>query len=115
MLLEEFKQCLPERMVLYLNEQKVVTVPQAATLADEFVLTHRNVFQSVGMEKSLCEVAGEGSAAQIGVEKPKEMRECFYCHKKGHVIAECLSLKRKQHAQTKEVAFVNTVSPECAF
>ncbi len=34
----------------------------------------------------------------------------FYCHKKGHVIAECLSLKRKPHAQTKEVAFVNTVS-----
>ncbi len=30
MLLEEFKQCLPERMVLYLNEQKVVTVPQGS-------------------------------------------------------------------------------------
>lgn len=27
---------------------------------------------------------------------PREACECFYCHKKGHVIADCLSLKRKQ-------------------
>lgn len=36
-LLEDFKQCLPERMVLYLNEQKVTALPHAAVLADEFV------------------------------------------------------------------------------
>ncbi len=114
-LLEEFKQCLPERMVLYLNEQKVVTVPQAAVLADEFVLTHRNVFQSVGTEKSYVKSPMKVQQPKLGVEKPKEMRECFYCHKKGHVIAECLSLKRKQHAQTKEVAFVNTVSQSAHF
>ncbi len=66
MLLEEFKQCLPERMVLYLNEQKVVTVPQAATLADEFVLMHRNVFQSVGTEKSYVKSPVKVQQPQIG-------------------------------------------------
>ncbi len=39
MLLEEFKNCVPERIVVYMNEQKVVTLQQAALLADEFALT----------------------------------------------------------------------------
>lgn len=43
-LLEEFKNCLPDKIVLYLNEQKVVSLEQAAVHADEFVLTHKSVF-----------------------------------------------------------------------
>ena len=43
-LLEEFKSCLPERVFIYLNEQKVDNVANAAVLADEFMLTHRTVF-----------------------------------------------------------------------
>ncbi|KAF7690179.1 hypothetical protein HF521_011983, partial [Silurus meridionalis] len=43
-LLEEFKNCLPDRVVVYLNERKVSSVSEAAVLADEFVLTHKNVF-----------------------------------------------------------------------
>ena len=38
-LLEEFKKCLPERIVVYLNEQKESSVTKAAVLADEFILT----------------------------------------------------------------------------
>lgn len=45
-LLEEFKNCLPERVVVYLNEQKETSLSQAAVLADEFVLTHKNVFSA---------------------------------------------------------------------
>ena len=43
-LLEEFKSCLPEPIVVYLNEQKVDSVYQAAVAADEFVLTHNMTF-----------------------------------------------------------------------
>lgn len=43
-LLEEFKKCLPERIVVYLNEQKVASVTKAAVLAEEFLLTHKSVF-----------------------------------------------------------------------
>lgn len=43
-LLEEFKNCIPERTVVYLNEQKATTLQQAVSLADEFALTHRTVF-----------------------------------------------------------------------
>ncbi|KAF7640841.1 hypothetical protein LDENG_00010510, partial [Lucifuga dentata] len=40
-LLEEFKKCLPDRTVVYLNEQKVTTLEKAAVCADEYNLTHK--------------------------------------------------------------------------
>ena len=43
-LLEEFKKCLPDRVVVYLNEQKVDRLSSAAVLADEYALTHKTVF-----------------------------------------------------------------------
>ncbi|KAL1246553.1 hypothetical protein QQF64_034598 [Cirrhinus molitorella] len=95
-------------MVLYLNEQKVTTLSQAAVLADEFVLTHKNVFQPTGAGRGLVQRSSAFvlMPKQNG-KKPKETRECFYCHKKGHVIADCLSLKNKSHSPKKEVAFVS--------
>lgn len=50
LLLEEFKSCLPERVVVYLNEQKVSSVSQAAVLAEHVctfsvtVLSHKTQF-----------------------------------------------------------------------
>ncbi len=46
-LLEEFKNCLSEKIVVYLNEQKVSSLSEAAVFSDEFVLTHRVVFSPV--------------------------------------------------------------------
>lgn len=46
MLLEDFKSALPEKIVMFLNEQKVTSLSRAVVLADEFVLTHKNVFVS---------------------------------------------------------------------
>lgn len=111
LLLEEFKSCLPDRVVTYLNEQQVSSVSQAAVLADEFVLTHKNVFVSARTEKYS---SGPPSQTQSARPKPssqtlKNDRECFYCHKHGHVIADCLVLKRKQQQQPKSVGFVHAV------
>lgn len=52
--------------------------------------------------------------ARMANEQSKERRECYYCHKAGHVIADCLVLKRKQQSspQQKPVAFVSTVSED---
>lgn len=96
-LLEEFKGCLPECVVVYLNEQKVTSLSHAAVLADEFVLTHKNVFASVRPEKSQAvPLQSQVSRPKSSPPRNKEDRECFYCHKKGHIIADCLALKRKQ-------------------
>lgn len=43
-LLEEFKNCVPESVVVHLNDQKVITLSEAAVIADEFVLTHKHGF-----------------------------------------------------------------------
>uniref|UniRef100_A0A8C9X7J6 SCAN box domain-containing protein n=1 Tax=Sander lucioperca TaxID=283035 RepID=A0A8C9X7J6_SANLU len=43
-LLEQFKNTLPDHVVTYINEQKVSKVTDAAKLADEFVLTHKVFF-----------------------------------------------------------------------
>jgi len=55
-LLEEFKNCVPEAVSTYLNEHKVLEIGEAAVLADEFVLTHKSVFD----EKYRGESQGEG-------------------------------------------------------
>lgn len=99
MLLEDFKQCLPVRMVWYLNEQEVITLSQAAVLADEFVQIHKNVFQTTGIEiSSVPKSAVTVQPSKLDGEQSKETRECFYCRKRGHVIDNCLTLKeRKLH------------------
>jgi len=105
MLLEEFKNCLSERVVTYLNEQKVTNLSQAAVLADEFVLTHKSVFVSTHFDKRLSLPAPQNLSPRVKVDisQHKEMRECFYCHKTGHVIADCLTLQRKQSGPPKPV------------
>lgn len=43
-LLEEYKNCMPECTATYISEQKVTNVSKAAVLTEEFVLKHKNVF-----------------------------------------------------------------------
>lgn len=43
-LLEEFKNCVPEVVSTYLSEQSAKTVEDAAVLADEYVLAHKATF-----------------------------------------------------------------------
>lgn len=103
-LLEDFKNCLPERVIVYLNEQKVATLQQAAVLADEFALTHRNAFKSGQSEKS------QSSDLQVTGSKSERPKKCFYCHKMGHLIAECDVLKRKQPVpKPKGVGLIKTI------
>uniref|UniRef100_A0A8K9V3F6 Gypsy retrotransposon integrase-like protein 1 n=1 Tax=Oncorhynchus mykiss TaxID=8022 RepID=A0A8K9V3F6_ONCMY len=96
-LLEEFKNCLPERIVVYLNEQKVSSLAEASVLADEFVLTHKSVF-SAHTESRATEFPtfSPSRPAVVYQARQKNERSCFYCHKVGHMINDCFLLKRKQ-------------------
>jgi len=104
-LLEEFENCLLERFVVHLNEQKVKSLCAAAVLADEYVLTHKTSFH-VGanvlpMMKS--------SSEKIKPTQLKVVKECFYYHKVVHVITNCLALKCKVQpsSQPKGVGLVD--------
>lgn len=123
-LVEDFKGTLPEKVVVFLNEQKVTSVSKAAVLADEFVLTHKHVF--VSSFRSNREAPLRPMGQSIGrppfdkfkgpPSPPRSDRECFYCHKKGHVISDCFSLKRRQQVspgpqKPKGMGLIKGVSP----
>ena len=42
-LFEDFNNCLPEAVAVYLNEREVQKLDEASVLADKFVLTHKRV------------------------------------------------------------------------
>ncbi|GAA6068693.1 uncharacterized protein LOC120493504 isoform X1, partial [Tachysurus ichikawai] len=120
-LIEDFKNCVPERTALYLNKQKVSTVQQAAVLADEYALMHKTVFY-----KRSSDFGGPAPHEMVSDVKskwvpgsPKAHKECSYCHKMGHVMAECHSLKQKRKrqdslpVQPRGTVLVKTVSSSC--
>ena len=109
-LLEEFKKCASERCVVYLNEKKVSKLNEAAIFADEYKLTHKEVFGAP---------RGKGPSATNSTPPvgAKEERECYYCHTKGHVQKDCFQLKKKNSssskpANVKPTGFVRTVSEQ---
>lgn len=53
-LLDEFKNCISYKIVIYLNEQKVSSL--GSVLTDEFVLTDKTVFSSLWHAISDCTV-----------------------------------------------------------
>lgn len=82
---------MPERVVLYLNEQKMTTLTSAVVVADEYVLAHKSSF-IVSETPRVSSVQQPHTAKASG---SKENHQCFYSHKPGHVSADCLALKRE--------------------
>lgn len=91
-LVEEFKNCLPDAVATYLNEHKVESLQEAAVLADKFVLTHR-VFSEDGQRP-------RSQFIHTGVQSTSRSEQaCFYCKRPGHLVAECPVLMEKQAAK----------------
>ena len=119
MIMEDFKNCLPERVATYLNEQKVTEVPKAAVLADEYVLTHKTKFvgrsSSFGVRPVNCGGVAGGSVKAVSVPasgstviqgavradkvdgglRTKEGPVCYYCKGSGHIVRSCPVLLKK--------------------
>ncbi|CAI5682996.1 unnamed protein product [Oreochromis niloticus] len=119
MLIEEFKNCIAERIAVYINEQKVSSLQQAATLADEFALVHKTSVsrydrRDAPVKASEVPVA-QHPRSEVLVSRPKADRKCFFCFKSGHLIADCEAYKRKQSVSTsrkpKGVGLIKTMPP----
>lgn len=82
---------------------------QAALLADEF--THKNVFVFACTEIYLSGLTSQtqSSRPKTRSQTPTNDCKCFYCHKQGHVIVDCLALKCKQQQQPTSIGFVSSV------
>ena len=120
MLVEEFKRCINSDIKSFLDEKQVETLEAAARLADDYALTHkvsfinksnpsrRPFFPHSGSKHSPSNPSG--SHSQTITPKPKPSGEnkdqnplsqpiCNYCKRTGHIISECLHLKRKKEKQ----------------
>lgn len=72
-------------------------------LADEYALMHKTVFfkrssNSGGPSPKENENPSDSNKRWV-LTSPKSNRECGYCYKMGHMMAECRILKRKQERQ----------------
>lgn len=78
---------MPELTAIYLHEQRVSSLQQDATLADEFAFTYKSPYK-----------------------KSKEL--CFFCGKSNCLVADCLAWKWKQQGlapkQSQGVGFLKT-------
>ena len=94
-LIEEFKDGLPDAVAMYINEQRATTLDKAAVLADEYVLTHR-----VGMHdrprknETLNRVKPPSETSSPrqpdSSHRPASEVKCNYCKKPGHIVEDCL-------------------------
>ncbi|XP_039902083.1 uncharacterized protein LOC120742707 [Simochromis diagramma] len=103
-LIEEFKNCVTERMAVYLNEQKVSTLQQTATLADEFALVHKTSVVKHERRDILAKASGasgeQDTRREVPVPRPRSDRKCFYCFKSGHLIADWETYRQRQLVST---------------
>ncbi len=126
-LLEDFKTCVPESVVVHLNEQKVTKLSDAAVLADEFTLTHRTFFFSGRQTKAIfpTESAAQdtycgnghksGGRVKTVSRNTGEKRVCFYCLDPSHLISDCRAWKNKKITQKpKHVALIQSAPDLCA-
>ena len=113
-LLEDFKKFLPERIVVYLNEQKAVSLSQAAVFADEFALTHKSAFLSPIRETQRSAVNNKSHSPKSSRRNVStgENRACYYCHEAGHLISVCPVLKSKEQSKSKSPSAVGLIHSE---
>ncbi len=126
MILEQFKNCLPERMAKYITEQKVTSAADAAVSADEYVLLHKSSFRERSVARDGFAGRGNGSdasfdmccAKKVGLRSDMKVggtsdsgNICNYCHEKGHWKAECPVLKAKSKGMRTSVKPAASVAP----
>ena len=138
-LVEEFKRCVPSSVRTFIDEQKAETLENAARLADDYSLIHKDSFVAkphqsfspsshqdfsssslpppgstgnYGKEGSRKDKFDNGSGSSLRSKPPINFKPplpkrpfnfvvCNYCKKEGHVLSECLKLKRKQLGQNE--------------
>ena len=112
MLVEEFKRCIQSDVKTFLDEKQVETLEEAARLADDYYLTHKVSFiakskpTSSHPQNKFMSGNSSGMPSQSNTPEPNSTSEtksqyplsrptCNYCKKLGHLVSECLKLKRK--------------------
>ena len=125
-LVEQFKNCLPEQIATYVSERNATTGPEAATLADDYALIHKARFfgaqpvrgdRGTGANPALRTKPARRTDTPGSRVEPRSQgkwdpnRICNYCLGKGHWKFECPMLKGKErtHSPVKYSALAISV------
>ena len=127
-LVEEFKRCIQSDVKTFLDEKQVENLEEAARLADDYYLTHKVFFiakpkptsshpqnkfmsgNSSGMP-SQSNTPKLNSTSETKSQYPLSRLTCNYCKKPGHLVSECLKLKRKLESDEAKPTGLTTLSP----
>lgn len=117
LILEQFKNILPERIAIYVNVHEVKTVAEAAVLANGFVLTHKSKVREYfpRYEYDHREYrSGRVKFDNLMKNKTRETEvvgeKCNYCLERGHWKRECPVLGVRNKVRTANGKAVGCVS-----
>ena len=127
-LVEEFKRCIQSDVKTFLCEKQVETLEEAARLADDYYLTHKVSFiakpklTSSHPQNKFMSGNSSGMPSKSNTPKPNSTSEtksqyplsrptCNYCKKPGHLVSECLKLKRKLERDEAKPTGLTTLRP----
>ena len=128
MIVEEFKRCIQSDVKTLLDEKQVETLEEAARLADDYYLTHKVSFiakpkpTSSHPQNKFMSGNSSGMPSKSNTPKPNSTSEtksqyplsrptCNYCKKPGHLVSECLKLKRKLESDEAKPTGLTTLRP----
>lgn len=93
---EQFKTSVPEQIAMYVNEHKVQSPDEAASLADDFVLTYRSTPSVLRTWEGASIAHFANTTPQFGHISPSKFDSANtynYCRGKGHWKADGLVFK----------------------
>ncbi|KAK0137070.1 hypothetical protein N1851_026732 [Merluccius polli] len=106
-LLEEFKNCLSDRLATYINEQKALTLAAATVLADEYVLTRKDSFERTPVSERSSYSSWRKSNTPHSDKSSSSHSDNV--PKMGHTINKCFTLKNKSQPP-KSVVLIKSES-----
>ena len=128
--MEEIKSHIPEEIQMYLDEQRVDTLYQAAVRAYDYSFMHKTAFgrtcpQSLDQSQNM--PGEEGVPSNVHGSSPSASRNlmsstnannshlsagltCFYCNKRGHIMSECHTLEKKNKRAIANPLIVSSLS-----
>ena len=127
-LVEEFKRCIQSDVKTSLDEKQVETLEEAARVADDYYLTHKVSFNakpkhtSSHPQNKFMSGNSSGMPSQSNTPKPNATSEtksqyplsrptCNYCKKPGHLVSECMKLKKKLERDEAKPIGLTTLRP----
>ena len=102
-LAEEFLNCVPEEVRVHLSERKTDVTYEMATLADEYILTHRKTKEKTftgNRVKFKAELRPEEENRRTFQSSSRTV-VCYKCGKAGHIAIRCQLGKGPERNQTQ--------------